>query len=280
MKRSLLFLLLLTSALATVQDSTAQKNDTTELLRSKNGQVILPEQDDWAIGFDATSAMEYMGRLFTGDNDAPTADFTGTSQAVAGKYFRRADQAIRAKARVGFSSMTEKALYDTSASGNWQNPLEDRKVTSTTDLYLSIGLEQRKGDTRIQGLYGAEATLGYSDSKVRYDYVEPLSQDHTQHTTNFGQQQGMLIDDPAGTFQLGVRGFVGVEVFVFPKLSVGAEYGWGIAYQYTGRGDAVVETWNSADQITETTTTPTGGNSSFIIDTDNNGGSLMILYHF
>jgi hypothetical protein len=50
------------------------------------------------------------------------------------------------------------------------------------------------------------------------------------------QKDGMSV-----TF--GVRGFVGVEYFVAPKISIGAEFGWGLGMITTPRGKVETETW-------------------------------------
>ncbi len=46
----------------------------------------------------------------------------------------------------------------------------------------------------------------------------------------------------AGDF--GLRGFVGVEYFVIPKISVGGEFGLGFMYSKVGEGYVNTESWN------------------------------------
>jgi len=86
------------------------------------------------------------------------------------------------------------------------------------------------------------------------------------------------------TFVLSLRGFIGVEWFVAPKVSIGAEYGWGLHMQSTGEGTRTVEEYkllnNATAESLQTREEKIGGTSSFAIDTDNNDARLKLLFHF
>jgi hypothetical protein len=73
------------------------------------------------------------------------------------------------------------------------------------------------------------------------------------------------------TLGLGVRGFIGAEYFLFPKISIGGEFGLGVGYQRTGNGTVTVE-FEQIVLATETrlsTTTNFGTKRSrFIFDND------------
>ena len=94
------------------------------------------------------------------------------------------------------------------------------------------------------------------------------------------------------TFGIGVRGFIGAEYFIFPKIAIGAEYGWGIGYQMSGKGKQTVESINAGTTIGEVET-ETAGSSKFGFDTDINqntifgiqgsntgSASLRVTFHF
>ena len=52
------------------------------------------------------------------------------------------------------------------------------------------------------------------------------------------------------TFTLGARAFIGAEYFILPKMSLGAEYGWGIGLSTTGSGTQTIETTTGVEYRT------------------------------
>jgi len=86
------------------------------------------------------------------------------------------------------------------------------------------------------------------------------------------------------TFGLGLRGFIGAEYFILPKISIGAEFGWGLAYFRTGEGEATIDSWDGTAVVS--TTANTGKSSSFGLDTDNlnsvfgPAGTIRLGLHF
>ena len=53
---------------------------------------------------------------------------------------------------------------------------------------------------------------------------------------------------------IGARGFVGVEYFVVPKISIGGEYGWGIGFFRDFGEKTVVEHVDDGEKETKTGT--------------------------
>ena len=95
----------------------------------------------------------------------------------------------------------------------------------------------------------------------------------------------ILTSKLAGGFGLGIRAFAGVEYFIFPKISLGAEFGWGFGLQTTGEAETVTEIYDFVDAAATTATTfevttMTAKNSIMAIDTDNMGGKVKLLFHF
>ena len=82
------------------------------------------------------------------------------------------------------------------------------------------------------------------------------------------------------TFTLQLRGFAGVEIFVFPKVSIAMEFGWGPTLSSTGDGESTQESWDAANSTVLTQTSPVAGGSRFVIDTDNAAGNITALFHF
>ncbi len=270
----------------------AQENQESTELKSKKGETILPEAGDYAIGFNAAPFLNYVGNMFSqAGNTAPTANFATPDFSIIGKYFVDAQTAYRGRVRLGFGSSKNSVLTDTSlvANGGVGKPedqgnyIEDVMKTSYKQITLGAGLEKRKGNTRIQGYYGGELLISFGGTSSTNSYGLEMN-DKTIQYSNVGTSRVLSVSG-GNTFGLGVRGFIGAEIFVFPKLSIAAEYGWGLMMATTGETVTKTENWQFASSTaTEPslveTEVKTGGGSTFGIDTDNNGGQLNIIFHF
>lgn len=244
-------------------------------LTSKKGEPFLPETGDWAISIDASPFLKYFGNFIGGNgiNAAPTFEFL-KSQSITGKYFIDSQSAYRASVRLGLSSdaSTTKVASLTTAS----TQVDNKRTDTGSDIGLTAGKEWRKGKTRLQGFYGAEAGINLGSSGTKYTYGNALSSTNTTSRTT---------EDKSGTtFDIGVRGFIGAEYFVLPKMAIGGEFGWGVGLSTTGEGERTTESWVSG--AATKATTKTGGNSSFGFDTDHKNsifgpsGTIRLTLHF
>jgi hypothetical protein len=292
-------------------------------LESKNGEAYLPAAGDWAIGIDATPFLNYFGNLIgggQGNNTAPTWNFLTNNQTITGKYFVEDDIAYRASLRLGFGSASDKVMVtDRAVTGPSTWPaipaqVENKGKMSSMDIGLAVGLEKRRGFGRLQGYYGAELGFKLMSKGSKYEYGNAL-------TTGAG---GIDVDvaadaisvaglapvnitsdfDGTGTpndaritetksglgFGIGLRAFIGAEYFVLPRLSIGGEFGWGLAFMSQGATSTTYETegttaTGTVDQI-ETRTIEGSKSSSFGVDTETNtsmfgaAGSLRMVFHF
>jgi hypothetical protein len=127
-----------------------------------------------------------------------------------GKKFISATQANRVVANLQIGGST---TGDASASTG-------QLKTSGFDLYAGLGKEWRKGKTRLQGFYGADVFLKFSNSKNTQTWSTVGSPDFVKTTKG-------------GSFGLGANGFIGAEYFLFPKISVGAQYTYGLVISST-----------------------------------------------
>jgi hypothetical protein len=286
-------------------------------LTSKNGEAILPQAKDLSIGLDATKFIKNA-----------SWDYMSTAQTIIGKYFIDAKTAYRAGVRIGVNNWTSKAFVDDRAAvqssvvayPSVRASKENKWQKFTNTVGLSFGMEKRRGSTRLQGVYGAEAGFYFSSSRDIFTYgnkLNPLSTsapvtvDPTGDAMSspvFGKAanidtvpriQGVIgaaraTDRKNGvSFSVGARAFIGAEYFVLPKLSIGGEFGWGFAFSMSGRSKT---TWESTGQSQNTGSTSTqtvkkttidgSQSSSFKMDNDNSsviGGasaSLRLLLYF
>ena len=171
-------------------------------LTSSKGENYLPQEGDWSIGFSANSALSFVGNAFNNSNNN-TVNFNsnnaqqlpGFSNSVTfvGKKFTADNKADRYTANLLFAYEKQK----------------DVDATTQFGLLVGYGKEWRKGTTRLQGFYGADALVGFTAPAKK----------------EFG-------------FGLGVQGFAGVEYFIFPKVALGAQYTYGVGLLFTNNGNA------------------------------------------
>ncbi len=268
---------------------------------SKKGESFLPREGDWAVGIDAAPFLEYFGNFFSeAENQAPFADFTNSQMAITGKRFVRDDFAYRASVRFNILTDSYRAFSPEFSVDPTNTTVEDKYSRTFTNFYFSAGIEKRKGKTRVQGFYGAEAFLGFGTENHTFEYGNDITQENTspdrsefqvlfqndpREITNISETGAFLTEFTKGTrFTIGGRAFVGAEVFLFPKWSVGFEYGLALGFTYTGNSEIVEEQWTvpvggTSEQFV-TTVTNEGGDSSLEIDTDNSGGTLFMFFYF
>ena len=279
-------------------------------LTSKKGEPFLPEAGDYAIGIDANPFLNYVGNFFgkQNNNTAPTWGFANNNFTITGKKFKDATNAYRASVRLGFDNASTKTeTADRASTSAVTYPALPAMVTnkyshSNTNIAVSVGIEKRRGKTRLQGVYGAEAGISYGSSKDKYTYGNALAASGTVvnvsaagdgmngnaniTTDTYGNAARVTVKKSGATFGIGVRGFVGAEYFVAPKVSIGGEFGWGIGFSMTGASKTTTESIGGATPAVGTQEVKGGKSSGFGFDTDNRNAlfgpsaSLRLNLHF
>ena len=175
---------ILLSALAVFAFGAANAQELT----SSKGENYLPKQGDWSIGFNANSALSFIGNAFNGStgnkvafdsNDATKLPGFNKSVSFVGRNFTSDTTADRYTANLLFSFEKQK----------------DVDATTQFGLLAGYGKEWRKGSTRLQGFYGFDGLVGFG-----------------------------IPQKDAFSFLVGAQGFAGAEYFVFPKVALGAQY--------------------------------------------------------
>jgi hypothetical protein len=183
-------------------------------LKSKKGENYLPEAGEWAISFNSTGVFTYLGNSFNGataTNGSPSVT-SATPNSFVGKKFITDKTAYRVVANLGFGS--NNSTSPATVAGYTFSTYK----ASTLNLTAGVGKEWRRGNTRLQGFYGADALVGFSSTK----WTE------TNNTvSNATYDAGTIIN-------LGVTGFIGAEYFLFPKMSIGAQYNYGLQIASNG----------------------------------------------
>ena len=295
-----IFFAILACGLATA--AIAQDATTTEeapVLKSKKGEPYLPVTDEWGLGVSATPFLNYLGNFVNlQTNGAPDFDYASNIAdrfAIYGKMMKDAHTAYRLRFNVSVGTQTNKAVVNQ----NELNPdpsfptfTQDWQKVNNTTIVIAPGYEKRRGSTRLQGVYGGELVIGFVSSKATYEYGNMMSGDFPGVITHdFGDNivngpannaTARVTEDKSGkTFMLGARGFVGVEYFIAPKMSLGGEFGYMFGYQTLGKATRTYESWDGAG--IRTTNQDVVGNNGFKsmgIGIDNLSGSINLLFYF
>jgi len=283
-------------------------------LTSKDGESILPQEKDWSIGIDATRLIKNA-----------SFDFVSSSQALQGKYFKDAKTAYRIGVRIGINNyFTKERVLDRVASTSTviaypaAQPLKTNTWQRSANAFgVSFGIEKRKGNTRLQGVYGVEGAIYVSTIMDKFSYGNGLNADPSAPVTVttddamrsniFGlannidtvpQIQGVqgfarvVERKRTPSISIGARVFIGAEYFFLPKMSIGGEFGWGVAISSSGRTETTLESIGQSNiqgntaPLVRTTTIDSGTSNHTVIDTDNSsllGGasaSLRINLYF
>ncbi|MDP2387971.1 MAG: hypothetical protein Q8M29_16475 [Bacteroidota bacterium] len=208
-------------------------------------------------------------------------------------------------------------------SENTTKKVVDKAAVTNRMIGISAGMEMRRGKTRLQGYYGGEVAIWGSSKKEKYSYGNDLVQvtpttttadldattagnstdwsamgpNETNVTTSLTgytnvEAARLLKRKTNGQIGISVRGFIGAEYFIFPKISLAGEFGWGIGYSVSTKNKATwdaegVDSGNGNENAAEIEIKQGVNNGSFVgFDTDNNNsavgpvGSLRLNFHF
>jgi hypothetical protein len=262
-----------------------------QTLTSKNGTPILPEANDWSIGFDATPMLNYFGNMFNGstNNSVSMTYPSNNGMTIVGKMVKDENTAYRAKVAINFGSRTittGAASFNTHAD-SIGTPSE-RSLTSN-NIVLGAGIQKWRGKGRLKGYYGAEAMIGLGGATdTSYTYLKDLDA-----TIDQGAGPQVTKYNSGSVFGIGVNGFIGVEYFFAPKMSLSAEYTWGIAFSSQGSDEieySVAEN-PSGTPVVSDKSTELGKESSFNVgvgntvtpNVNNSGsgsGSIVLSFYF
>jgi hypothetical protein len=267
---------------------------------NKKGNPILPQAKDWSIGFDANFIIDYVGNLFNNSTSNPGGrpDYLRPNTIIV-KMMKTDQLAYVGIARIGNVSATvNSSINDELSTGTPKFLTTDTWKSDSLNIALGVGFQKFRGRGRLQGVYGATAEINFSSKKDTYTYgnnideTHPLNADTSssdQNTTIFGSgitgignvgSYGRVLESKSGAmFGIGVRGFIGVEYFFATKMSLGAQYGWGLSFGSRKQGEYTAEDLDAnGDKVTSTGKTP--DLSVFYVDTDNASGQVSLNFYF
>lgn len=265
----------------------AQERADSNKLINKHGIRILPQVGDFAFGISANEILNFVGNMMNNSTDNSIRfTYPNFDNTVYGKYFLTDQKAIRAKIRIGLYSITKTNSVQNDNDNSQK--VEDKLNRSATDITISAGIEKRRGFQRIQGIYGAEVTIGLSQSGYKYTYGNSMTSYNQSPTSTIDFYNRLSTQTASRTleisqnlsFSIGFRGFIGVEYFFAPKISVTGEFGWGPQLVLNGKNVDESETWDWTLNQRRENKSENKGDKTFQTDNDNGTGIIALLFHF
>ena len=268
----------------------------TKPLVGKKGQPILPEAKDIGLGVNLIPFFNWFGNSFNGTTDnlsaASNKFFTIFGNSVLmGKYMLTDKTAVRAHFGFNVGSVTDGHYVRNDNSINPSDLVLDTRKGDNGHYTLALGYEMRRGKRRIQGYFGGDLILRVDHSSgYTYTYGNSFSatnQNPTSH--NFPSNnllggtfssQRVLTDGGRTIFGVGLRGFIGVEYFVAPKVSCGVEFGWGLTVNAQFESIMSIESYDFATSGARITDVKNAAVTSFSAGVDNMNGAVFMLFYF
>lgn len=273
-------------------ETTVQTTDQTTSLVSKKGIAILPQKGEYSLGINANPILNYLGGVMGGNGNAPSFNAPNEvySFGISGKYMLSDKSALRVNLYTEMSDY--KYFYSAPKSELTPDVLspqyvEDVETNNYEDFNVSVGIEKRRGKSRVQGIYGIEGVLGLSSSQTFYTYGNDMTIDFNTPAINsnfdgYGSNGERVASASVNnSFLFGANGFVGVEFFFGPKLSLGGELGYSVRYRTSGNSETTYEYWSTSElKVVEYTTDADYKGSSSIGLFTQTSGSLKLNFYF
>lgn len=298
--------LLLLAVAACVLPLTVDAQEAAQTNKDKVNKVYLPEAGDWAISFDAVPVLRFVGNLFNNSTDnslealggkpvtSAFEDFADEENiapdvSVMVKYMLTDEWALRANVGFMVRSQINKS-YVNDQEADIQNPLGttyliDQSKMSRNGASLMVGAEYRRGKRRVQGVFGMGLLFGLRNTKASYTYGNALTSlnqhPETAFTNVWSGAYRLDKQRTASDIFVGAMGSAGVEWFVAPKVSLGAEVNLSLYYIFGGQQWKTSTGFNAVrGEVEQRTDLISPGNDYFGIGTNNVGGSLNVSFYF
>lgn len=246
---------------------------------TKGGIPVLPAVKSWGVSIDASPFLNYAGNIFNHtDNTAPDFGFTKNYPlSLTALYVKSEKVTYRTNLRLAINTISVDTFVLLGGSNANQLTTTNTYKQSQSNVTLGLGVQHHKGERRFQGIYGYEGVIKLGTAKQSYKYGEALSD---SVNPAFGDRVTLI--KQGSTIGVGARGFLGVQYFFAPGISVSAEYGWGFLFESQGKGEIREERWDTDNGSGEVKkkTTPLPKNSTFKLDNDTGSGAINLNFYF
>lgn len=265
-----------------------QEDEGAADLVSKKGVKIKPVAGEIGLGFNAVPIFNYFGNFFNGNlgNDIlNNSYFVNSDNMIYVKYFLEDDMAVRLRARIRDIKTTNMNMVVEQGQSDPEVKVEDRWARNDQLFALNAGVQLSRGKGRVQGIYGVELFWETSKMADRFTWGNEMVTPHIapETTTDFftgasaNLSDRILSQNFGRTHTFGIDGFLGVEYFFAPKVSISGEFTWGVARTLAGDTETVSQKYT--DKVEEITVSNAGARV-FTMDTGNYGGAICLMFYF
>lgn len=275
--------------------------------QEKAQKQYLPEEGDWALGIDVIPLLKYVGNAFNGNTNNDITYLGGApfvkenarfknrglmpDVSIQGKYMLTDEWGLRANIGLMLRSKYDNRYVTDDAAAALNGLSEDKVVDQAHNwrngMSIMLGSEYRKGSKRVQGVFGFGVLFAFQNDKTTYTYGNEMTAINQTPSTNFAgiydanNRRLTKTNGKASDFYAGITGSAGIEWFVAPKISLGAEVNLSMYYIFGGQQYEEREGYNANLGRVETRTDLVRPRyREFYLGTESLGGSLNMTFYF
>lgn len=282
-----------------------------EAAKVKDYSAYLPKSGDLGITINAVPILTYVGQLANGATANSLNEFGGQPLhnktvrdlgmldddllSISMKYLVTDKFATRINLGFNYMYFNERA-YSINDAALAIDPFSQEKVIDSrksnhANISLFLGGEYRLGKGRVQGIFGGGLSYvalidnySYSWGNAITDINQKPSSAFTP-ATELPDRTGvinprLLKNNVMSGHYFGVTGFIGVEWFVAPKISLGGEVNLSIYGGVGGKQDQLIEGYSTiTGKRTEWTEIIRPNSKGFFLGTGNFGANVSVNFY-
>ena len=287
---------------ATQANSTEQSGDQMtkkEMRRAQRAnwkpEDFLPKAGSWALSINANPFLNpgYIFDDYDAGGGVGGSAYLSPVLSIAGKYMVTDNLGIRLNIGWLYNLESEGAYIrdDMAYKADRQSTAKvvDRRNYHNAGASFNVAAEYRIGKRRVQGVVGGGLIYAFNYFGINYSYGNAITPENPSPSYNYsgpyrdGFSSTRYLRQFYGnpTHYLGLMGFVGVEWFISPWFSLGAEVNVAAVYNWTQKLYYEAEGFNQKTKQQETWREEIAPSShGFTFGTGNFGANFNLTFYF
>lgn len=277
--------------------------------QDKKDMVYGPQEGSWALSVGLNPFTDYLGNMFNNSTNNSFEDLNGETIAydkkttplttISGKYMFTDELGIKANIGLKFRNDTKKA-YVVDQAAVMQDPFSEAKVVDqqklkSSNASLAVAVERRltSNKRRLQAYVDGGLVWSFELESVNYKYgnvITPLNQTPiVSSLSGYDYVSSALpncrkVSNNVGKtlyHNFGIFGTIGVEFFITPAISLGAEMNISAIYTFRGDHSSEYEGYNVVtNNVEKYVKVDEPSSSAFEFGTKNIGANLTMSFYF
>lgn len=281
---------------------------TTTMAQEITGvtKKYIPKEGDFGISVGLNPILKYIGNAFNNSQNNDLESLGGEPFAkyqdkfndsglmpdvsIMGKYMFSDQWGLRANIGLNLGAIYDREyVQDDKAvllNGLSEDKVIDQSKTTRNGVSIMLGGEYRKGEKRVQGVFGMGLLFALQNSKTTYSYGNEMTTVNQLPSTSAvgvvnGTKRTLMTNGEGADVYAGLTGSAGIEYFIAPKISLGAEVNLSAYYIFKSQRISVTEEYNPTKEIIEENTDLIKPRTrEFHFGTESIGGSLSLNFYF